>query len=146
MSYTWSMRLVLDTNIVVSGLRGPSGASAALLDRALSRVFTLLLSVALVLEYEAAAKDSEQLIASGLSEAEVATVLASLCAVAEPVYCWFLWRPQLRDPADEMVLETAINGVADGVVTFNRRHFASAAKRFGIPVLSPQQALRRISD
>ena len=97
------MRFVLDTNIVVSGLRSPSGASAALLDRALSRVFTLLLSVALVLEYEAAAKDSEQLIASGLSEAEVATVLASLCAVAEPVYCWFLWRPQLRDPADEMV-------------------------------------------
>ena len=103
-------------------------------------------SVALALEYEAAAKDSEQLIASGLSEAEVTTVLASLCAGAEPVYCWFLWRPQLRDPADEMVLETAINGVADGVVTFNRRHFESAAKRFGIPVLSPQQALRRISD
>ena len=140
------MRFVLDTNIVVSGLRSPAGASAALLDRALSRAFTLLLSVALALEYEAVAKEPEQRIASGLNEAEVATVLASLCSVAEPVYCWFLWRPQLRDPADEMVLETAINGVADGLVSFNRRHFGGVAKRFGIPVLSPQQALRRISD
>jgi len=140
------MRLVLDTNVVVSGLRSPAGASAALLDGALSRAFTLLLSVALALEYEAAATDTEQRIASGLSEAEVATVLGSLCAVAEPVYCWFLWRPQLRDPADEMVLETAINGGADGLVSFNRRHFEGVAKRFGIPVLSPQQALRRRSD
>ena len=80
-----------------------------------------------------------------MSEAQVSTVLATLCAVAEPVYCWFPWRPQLRDPADEMVLETAINGVADGLVSFNLRHFGGPAKRFGIPVLSPQQALRRIS-
>ena len=146
MSYSRCVRLVLDTNIVVSGLRSPSGASAALLDRVLSGAFTLLLSVALALEYEAAAKDPEQLIASGLSEAEVSTVLTSLCAAAEPVYCWFLWRPQLRDPADEMVLETAINGFADGLVSFNLRHFGRAAARFGIPMLSPQQALRRISE
>ena len=139
------MRLVLDTNVVVSGLRSPSGASAALLDRALNRAFTLLLSVALALEYEAAANDTEQRLASDLSEEDVATILASLCAVAEPVYCWFLWRPQLSDPADEMVLETAINGGADGLVSFNRRHFERAAAQFGIPVLSPQQALRRIS-
>ena len=139
------MRLVLDTNIVVSGLRSPSGAAAALLDRALSRAFTLLLSVALALEYEAAANDTEQRLTSDLSEEDVATILASLCAVAEPVYCWFLWRPQLSDPADEMVLETAINGGADGLVSFNRRHFERAAAQFGIPVLSPQQALRRIS-
>ena len=145
MSYISSMRLVLDTNIVVSGLRSPSGAAAALLDRALSRAFTLLLSVALALEYEAAANDTEQRLASDLSEEDVATILASLCAVAEPVYCWFLWRPQLSDPADEMVLETAINGGADGLVSFNRRHFERAAAQFGIPVLSPQQALRRIS-
>ncbi|MDE0228594.1 MAG: PIN domain-containing protein [Spirochaetaceae bacterium] len=135
----------MDTNIVVSGLRSPSGAAAALLDRALSRAFTLLLSVALALEYEAAANDTEQRLTSDLSEEDVATILASLCAVAEPVYCWFLWRPQLSDPADEMVLETAINGGADGLVSFNRRHFERAAAQFGIPVLSPQQALRRIS-
>ena len=72
--------------------------------------------------------------------------MAALCAVAEPVSSHFLWRPQLRDPADEMVLEAAINGWASALVTFNRKDFGSAPERFGIAMLSPQQALRRISS
>ena len=138
------MRLVLDTNIVVAGLRSPLGASAALLDHALDEVFTLLLSVALALEYESVCCDPGQRITSGLSEAEVGTVITALCAVAEPVRTRFLWRPQLRDAADEMVLEAAINGNADALVTFNRRDFSGVHERFGILMLSPQQALRRI--
>jgi putative PIN family toxin of toxin-antitoxin system len=140
------MRYVLDTDVIVAGLRSSTGASAALIDRALCRAFTLLLSVALTLEYEAVCCDQTQRIASGLSEADVRTVISALCQVAEPVVMWFLWRPQLRDPADEMVLEAAINGNADGLVTFNRRHFGDAPERFGIVVLSPQEALRRISE
>ena len=115
------MRYVLDTNVVVAGLRSPSGASAALLDHALSERFTLLLSVALTLEYEAVCCDPAQRIASGLSEEEVLTIVSALCAVCEPVDVRYLWRPQLRDPADEMVFETAVNGRADALVTFNRK-------------------------
>lgn len=138
------MRLVLDTNVVVAGLRSPLGASAALLDHALDEVFTLLLSVALALEYESVCRDPAQRIASGLSEGEVGTVITALCAVAEPVRTRFLWRPQLRDAADEMVLESAINGNADALVTFNRSDFGAVHERFGIAMLSPQQALRRV--
>ena len=65
--------------------------------------------------------------------------------MAEPVEGWFLWRPQLRDPGDEMVLEAAANGRADALVTFNKRDFADTAGAFGIEMLSPQQALRRIT-
>ncbi len=83
---------------------------------------------------------------SGLSEAEVGTVVSALCAVAEPVATRFLWRPQLRDAADEMVLEAAINGNADALVTFNRRGFGTAPERFGIALLSPREALRRVSS
>ena len=140
------MRFVLDTNVVVAGLRSPTGASAALIDRALQRAFTLLLSVPLALEYEAACGEPEQRIASGLSDEDVREVVSALCAVAEPVWTAFLWRPQLRDPADEMVLEAAINGNADALVTFNRRDFGDAPRGFGIAVLAPQQALRRISE
>ena len=140
------MRLVLDTNIVVAGLRSPMGASAELLELALGRRFTLLLSVALALEYESVCSDPVHRIASGLSELEVSRIMAALCAVAEPVSSHFLWRPQLRDPADEMVLEAAINGWASALVTFNRKDFGSAPERFGIAMLSPQQALRRISS
>lgn len=139
------MRLVLDTNIVVAALRSPSGGSAALLGCALDRRFTMLLSVPLVLEYEAVCRDPAQRIVSGLAESEVETVVSALCAKAEQVRSWFLWRPLLRDPADEMVLEAAVNGRADGLVTFNRRDFGDVPGTFGIEVLSPQQALRRMS-
>ena len=140
------MRIVLDTNVVVAALRSPSGASAALLEHALDRRCTLLLSVPLVLEYEGTCSDPAQRIASGLSEPEVETIMSALCAVAEPVRAWFLWRPQLRDPADEMVLETAVNGGADALVTFNRRDFGDAPSVFGIEVLSPRQTLSRIAE
>ena len=62
----------------------------------------------------------------------------------EPVNVWFLWRPLLRDPADEVVLEAAINGQADALVTFNRRDFGDEPMRFGVAVLSPQEALKRM--
>ena len=62
---------------------------------------------------------------------------------SSPVQTRFLWRPQLSDPADEMVLESAINGYADALITFNRRDFGEAPGRFGIALLSPRQALRR---
>jgi len=65
-------------------------------------------------------------------------------AMAEAVEIYFLWRPQLRDANDEMVLEAAINGQADTIVTFNRRDYGNIAKRFGIEVLKPSDALERI--
>ena len=140
------MRYVLDTNVVVAGLRSPTGASAALIDQALDQTFTLLLSVALVLEYEAVCCNPAQRIMSGLSEAEISNIISALCAVSEPVSPRFLWRPQLSDPADEMVLETAINGNADALITFNRRDFGDAPGNFGIALLSPREALRRITS
>ena len=138
------MRYVVDTNVVVAGLRSPSGASAALLDRALSEKFTLLLSVALALEYEAICREPVHRIASGLSDEEVSTVVSALCAVCEPVHPRYLWRPQLRDAADEMVFETAVNGRADALVTFNQRDFGDAPARFGIALQTPREALRSV--
>ena len=140
------MRLVLDTNVVVAALRSPTGASAALVEQALDRRFALLLSVPLVLEYEGACTDPTQRIASGLRESEVGAVVSALCAVGVPVEVWFLWRPQLRDPADEMVLEAAVNGRADALVTFNAGDFGDVPETFGIALLSPRQALRRIAE
>ncbi len=137
---------VLDTNVVVAGLRSPTGASAALIDHALNRAFTLLLSVSLALEYEAICRNPAQRIMSGLSEEEISNIISALCAVSEPVNPRFLWRPQLRDPADEMVLETAVNGSADALVTFNIRDFGGAPSDFGIALLSPREALRRITS
>jgi predicted nucleic acid-binding protein len=65
-------------------------------------------------------------------------------SIAEPVQPHFLWRPQLRDPSDEFVLEAAINGRADALVTFNSRDFGRVPSQFGIEVLTPSEAFRRI--
>lgn len=95
-------------------------------------------------ECEAACPDPAQRIASGLSEVEVETLVTALCAVTEPVETLFLWRPQPRDPADEMVFEAATNGAADALVTFNRQDFGQSPAWFGIALLSPRVASRRL--
>jgi putative PIN family toxin of toxin-antitoxin system len=138
------MRLVLDTDVVVAGFRSDRGASRQLLLAALDRQIVMLVSVPLMLEYEAVLTRAEQLDATGLTAEETGEVLDAVAAVIEPVRLRFLWRPQLKDPADEMVLETAFNGQADCLVTFNARHFRGAASEFGMRVAPPGEIRREI--
>src|SRR6266851_2864392 len=97
---------------MVAALRSDLGASRQLLLAALNQQFELLLSVPLMLEYEAVLTRAQHLAVCGLSSAEVGRVLDDLAAVARPVRLAFRWRPRLPDPDDDMVLETAINGSA----------------------------------
>jgi predicted nucleic acid-binding protein len=106
----------------------------------------LLVSVPLAVEYEATCSEAEHRIAAGLTEQEVEIFLDAVIAMAEPVKTHFLWRPQLRDPGDEMVLEAAVNGRADALVTFNVRDFGAAPSRFGIEVMTPREVIRRIQQ
>ena len=125
-------------------MRSPKGASAALLMAARRDKITILANVALALEYEATCRRAEHAVAAGLRPSQVSVFVDAVIAMAEPVETHFLWRPQLRDPADEMVLEAAANGGTSVIVTFNSRDFGSVPRQFGIEVLSPVDALRRI--
>ena len=138
------MRLVLDTDVLVAATRSRSGASWQLVDRALTGEFTLLLSVPLVLEYEAVLRREEHRKVHGLSVPQLDEVINSLVRVAEPVQIRFLWRPLLSDPRDDMVLETAVNGRADLLVTFNQKDFVTAAKGFAHETVRPSEALYRL--
>ena len=138
------MRIVADTDVIVAAMRSPVGASAAILRAARQGRVTLLVSVPLAMEYEATCSEAEHQLAAGLNEREVEIFLDAVLAMAEPVKAHFLWRPQLRDPGDEMVLETAVNGRADALVTFNVRDFGSVPERFGIEVMIPSEAIRRV--
>lgn len=138
------MKLVLDTDVVVAALRSPNGASAELLKLARHRDIGIAVSVPLVLEYEAVTTRADHLAASGLSSTEVQAVLDVLVSVAEWTRIDYRWRPQTRDPADEMVLEAAINAKADAIVTFNRRDFGSAPDKFGIGCWLPGETLEKL--
>jgi putative PIN family toxin of toxin-antitoxin system len=135
-------RIVLDTNVVAAGLRSRVGASFAVLQLIANRRLRPLVTTALFLEYEAVLKRLEQRTVHGLSSVDLDRLLAGLAALSEPVDVHFLWRPQLNDPKDEMVLEAAINGRADALVTHNRRDFVVAAERFDINILTPAELLK----
>jgi predicted nucleic acid-binding protein len=138
------VRLVLDTDVVVAAMRSPRGGSAELLRRIDNGKAIMLLSVALALEYEAICTLAEHRLASGLSASEAGIYVDGLIGLAEPVRAFFRWRPQLHDPGDELVLEAAVNGQADAIVTFNESHLREARSTFGIDVIRPAEALRRI--
>jgi putative PIN family toxin of toxin-antitoxin system len=136
----------MDTDAVVAAMRSPSGASAGIIRAVREDLVTLLLSVPLVMEYEAVCQRIEHRTAAGLSAREVDVFLNAIVSMGEPVHTHFLWRPQLHDPNDEMVLETAVNGHAGILVTFNLRDFGTAAAQFGIHVLLPREAIARIKQ
>jgi putative PIN family toxin of toxin-antitoxin system len=132
----------LDTNVVVTALRSPAGASAEILRRVRRREVTMLASVGLFVEYEAVATRPEHLAAAAATIADVRNVLDVLAHHIVPVEIHYLWRPRLRDPDDDMVLEVAVNGRAEMIVTFNGRDFGRVPAEFGIIVVRPDELLR----
>lgn len=138
------MRIVLDTSVVVAGLRTRLGAGNAVLQMVAARKVRLLATPPLFLEYEDALKRPEHRLVHGLTLQALDEFLAELAALIEPVEVHFRWRPQSRDPNDEMVLEAAINGRANAIVTYNISDFAEARERFDILVLQPGDLLKKV--
>ena len=136
-----SVRVVVDTNVVFSGLYSDAGASYPLLMRLPRKEIEPCLSVALVLEYEQALLDHLDDLEQ--TEEEVRDILDYLCTVSVCQTVFYLWRPFLRDPKDDMVLELAVASGARLVVTHNIRHFAGV-DRFGIKAVTPAEMLRKL--
>jgi predicted nucleic acid-binding protein len=139
------VRFVLDTNVVVAAMRSPRGALAELLRAARAARVTWMTTAPLCFEDESVCQRPEHARAAGLTSSEVGIFVDAVVDLVEPVEIWFMWRPQLRDPGDELVLEAAVNGRVAAIITFNRRDFQPAAGRFGIEVLLPSETVRRVS-
>jgi putative PIN family toxin of toxin-antitoxin system len=136
--------VVLDTSVLVAGLRSQLGASNRVLLAVAGRRCVPLVTTALFLEYEAVLQRPEQQLATGMNLKDVAEFLAAFASTAEPVDLNFLWRPQLRDPADELILEAAANGRAAAIVTHNVGDFRPATMRFGVRTLTPAEFLKEL--
>ena len=132
--------VVLDTNVVVSALRSQRGASFQVLTAVGGESFDIAISVPIVLEYEAALVAQR---VPGITERDVRIALDYLCEVGLEQQVFFLWRPTLRDPNDDMVLELAVAAGCSAIVTYNIRDFRGT-ERFGIEVWSPADLLRKV--
>lgn len=136
---------VLDTNILVAALWSRSGASFRIVERALSGTLPYAVSVALALEYEAVLNRAAMREASWASEAELNILLDGLIGQARRIMpIRTKLRPTLPDPADEMVLECAVQAGADAIVTMNIRDFAPARELYRIDVIKPGELFLRL--
>lgn len=136
-------RVVLDTSVLVAALRSRRGASYRLLSLLGDERFETNISVPLLLEYEAAAKRLVGTIP--LTEEDIAAILDYICAVSRRWKLHYLWRPVLRDPKDEMVLELAVTAGCEFIITHNVRDF-EGAEQFGIRVVTPREFLVEIGE
>lgn len=133
--------IVLDRSVLIAGLRSGEGASHEVLRRLGGTDFEVSISVPLVLEYEAVAKRQAREL--GLTFADVDDFLDYICSVADHRAIFYLWRPFLPDPTDDLLLELAVEARADYIVTHNLRHF-NGANQFGVTPISPGDFLRRL--
>ena len=134
-------QVVIDTNVIIAGLRSRRGSAFKLLTLIDTGQFDIHLSVPLVLEYtEVLLRELPNLY---LSCEEVDDLIDFYCAVGVQHEIFFLWRPFLRDPKDEMVLELAVKAGCESIITYNTRDFAGVEK-FGLNLLEPSEFLRLI--
>jgi putative PIN family toxin of toxin-antitoxin system len=137
------MRVVLDTSVLVAAVRSRRGASFQILTRIGTGEFDVAVSVPLVLEYEDALL--RHVAATTLSEDEIRDIVDYICSVATRHEIFYLWRPKLRDPGDDLVLEVAVAANCEAIVTHNVRDFHGAGT-FGIKVLEPGEFLKKIGS
>jgi len=135
------MLVVLDTNVLVSGIRSRRGASFQVLSLVGTGAFDVAISVPLVLEYEAAML--RHIDSTNLAEDDARHIVDYICSVARRQTIFFLWRPLLKDPNDDMVAEVAVASACDALVTHNRKDFDAIAA-LGLRVISPQELLQEL--
>ena len=128
--------LILDTNILLSGLKSKRGYSYKLLELIPSQKFEICVSVPLILEYESVLLKFRK--SMGLSEEDIKSVLNYICQIGRKVKIYYLWRPFLKDSFDDHVLEVAVSSKSGYIVTYNKKDF-SGVDQFGIRVVTSKE-------
>ncbi|RLC09124.1 MAG: putative toxin-antitoxin system toxin component, PIN family [Deltaproteobacteria bacterium] len=137
------LKIVIDTNVLISALRSKRGASHKLLMLVGSGKFRTALSVPLVLEYEEVAGRFTG--ETDLTLSDIGDIIDYLCKMADHTKIFYLWRPVLKDPDDDMVLELAVSAGCDVIVTYNKKDFGGAHS-FGLRVMTAKEFLQEIGE
>lgn len=136
-------RVILDSNVIVASLRSRTGASYRLLATLGHARWQSVVTPALMFEYEDVVRRPGN--APGLSEQDITDVLDAIYQHSHRQFVYFSWRPMSADTGDDFVLEAAVAGGCDFIVSFNKRHLRPVWE-FGIRVLSPADLLRIIGE
>ncbi len=136
--------VIIDTNILVSALKSDMGAAYALISKLPSKKFQISISVPLYMEYQDVLTRKEHLTGASTEE-EILAFLRYLCKIANRHKIFFLWRPWLKDPKDDMVLELAVAAKSQFIITYNLRDFSNIQK-FGIKAITPKRFLEIIKE
>jgi putative PIN family toxin of toxin-antitoxin system len=136
-------RIVIDTSVIVSALLGASGASRELVRRCLQGEYQPLMGNSLFLEYESVVLREEIIAKCSLTKAEMFTLLDALMSISQWIDVYYLWRPNLRDEADNHLIELAIAGNAQIIATKNVKDFLNSDLIFpSLSILKPEQIIK----
>lgn len=135
------MKIVLDTNVLFAALKSRRGASYKLISLLPTRRFSIAISVPLVIEYEDVLRRGR--LSDSITEKDISDFIDFFCYIGDQQEIFFLWRPFLPDPSDDLVLEVAVAGGCDAIITYNKRHFKNVEK-FGLRILDPKEFLTEI--
>ncbi len=136
--------VVIDTNILVSALKSDMGASYVLISKLPSKKFKFALSVPLYMEYQSVLTRKENMTGTSSRE-DILAFLRYLCKISVRQKIFYLWRPWLKDPKDDMVLELAVASKSQHIITYNLKDFSNIRK-FGIEAITPKNFLEKIME
>ena len=135
------MKIVIDTNVLFTALKSRRGASYKLVSLLPSDKFSIAISVPLIIEYEDVLNRGK--LPKYITKDDISNFIDFLCHSGDQQDIFFLWRPFLPDPSDDLVLEVAVAGNCDAIITYNKRHFKNTEK-FGLRILDPKEFLVEI--
>ena len=136
-------KIVIDTNVILSGLKSNKGMSFKLLKVIPKNKFKIIVSVPIILEYESVLKSKIKELK--LSEQDISTVINYFCKISEHTKIYYLWRPILKDPKDDHILELAVAANAKYIITYNLKDFDESSK-FNIKAIRPKDFLISIGE
>ena len=134
------MKIVIDTNVLFTALKSCRGASYKLVSFLSEKIFSIAISVPLIIEYEDVLKRGNL---PDFDEKDINNFIDFFCHIGDQQDIFFLWRPFLTDPSDDLVLEVAVAGNCDAIITYNKRHFKNVEK-FGLRILDPKEFLTEL--
>lgn len=137
------MLAILDTSVLVAGLRSKRGASFQIIQAIRAGNLRISVSVALLLEYESVLLRSGLI--PGFAPQEIHRILDAICLMAQHRKVFFAWRPFLTDPNDDLVLELAVAASAPYIITHNISDFVGS-DTFGVRAITPATALKIIKQ